>query len=378
MPAQQYIEINQSALDAIAQEVANRTVEELKTVGDDGVLLLKKIAFDFLSVVQQNLDKIKLIESYQLKLKQKRHELNYSSNPKDPAIVTQYNNFKQQLQQDITVDHNLNDFFKACLIFNDRILEVITGKQTRITVVIPVANDDPIILDYSTEQLLSESSGVSFIQDITSGKIPRITGRLSYDINKMKANFQNALKSDQLIENKQLASLNQTYNSALFDNFYKFQNSYVFWKPLSAQHWFKMKISGGAGDISEAYAYFFYKGKDLSYSFASNHLYDNLDVFFRQGVAKVDNISGLYSSDILDNKYNYAVKSLQASLPGYMQMLRLAQNILNGKVKTASQLKEISLRKQYKDPIKRLGEKGLRNKAEEILNKNFSPASLTK
>ena len=95
----------------------------------------------------------------------------------------------------------------------------------------------------------------------------------------------------------ELEALNETYNSALFDNFNE-HKPYVFWKPLEASHWFKMKISGGAGDISEGYAYFYYKSNEKNFGFALRHLYDNLDIFFREGVASVSNLSGLYGGDI--------------------------------------------------------------------------------
>jgi hypothetical protein len=59
-----------------------------------------------------------------------------------------------------------------------------------------------------------------------------------------------------------------------------------------------MKISGGAGDISEGYSYFYYKSRETNFGFAIHHLYDNLDTFFRIGVASVSNLSGLYGGDI--------------------------------------------------------------------------------
>jgi len=65
----------------------------------------------------------------------------------------------------------------------------------------------------------------------------------------MKNNFNMAIQNDTMIKTEELNALNETYNSALFDNFNRYK-PYVFWKPLSSNKWFKMKISGGAGDIS--------------------------------------------------------------------------------------------------------------------------------
>ena len=86
-----------------------------------------------------------------------------------------------------------------------------------------------------------------------------------------------------------------------------------------------------------------------------------MEYFIREGVEKVDNISGLYTSDVSTDEYDYAVKSLDASLPGFRQMITLATQILNNKIKTVEELKQMSLKKQYKDPVKMSGRKGLRN-----------------
>jgi len=113
----------------------------------------------------------------------------------------------------------------------------------------------------------------------------------------MKNNFNIALRKDSMIESKELMALNQTYYSALSD--FNKHNPYVFWKPIRNKNWLKMKISGGKGDISEGYAYFYYKSNnETNFGFAIHHLYDNLDTFFRIGVASVSNLSGLYGGDI--------------------------------------------------------------------------------
>lgn len=364
------ISINKEILQQISNEIGDRTAEELKEIGDNQSLFLKKIALDYLQVVEKNREKIKIIEDTEKKLKEKRHALNLNKNPKDRKLVQQYNEYKEQLKNSIQIDTVLDDFFKASLIFNESIVQILTGRKTRITIVIPVANEAPIIRDYSIEELLDQRSGVSIIQDITSGKIPRVAGRLQYDIEKMKNDFNIAIQKDTMINLEELDALNETYNSALFDNFNRYK-PYVYWKPLSSEKWFKMKISGGAGDISEGYTYFYYKSNETNFEFATHHLYDNLDTFFRIGVASVSNLSGLYAGDISTSQYEYAVKSLQASLPGYIQMIRMAQKIINNKIKNVQDLKKIALKAQYKNPIQRTGEKGLRNVVTEALEEDL-------
>ena len=359
------ITINREALDKISEEIGDKTAQELKSIGDDQSLLLKQIALRFLESVEKNLQKIKIVENRAKRLKEYRQTLKNQGKdlkkiPQDKEAIEKYEKFKKDLEEEITIDTSLQDFFKECLIFNDSLVEVITGRKTKVTIVIPASGESPIIKDFTLEELLDENSGVSFVQDVTSKKIPRITGRLKFDIEKIKQNLKKGLSQDKFISIKELEALNETYNSALYDNYNKFK-PYVFWKPVNGERWLGMKISGGAGDISEGYAYFYYKSQETNFGFSERHLYDNLDVFFRKGVGSVSNLSGLYGGDISTIQYEYAVKSLNASLPGYLQMIRIAQNIINNKIPNATSLKNKALKAKFKDPINRQGEKGLRN-----------------
>ena len=173
----------------------------------------------------------------------------------------------------------------------------------------------------------------------------------------------------------QLLKLAETYNSALFNNYNRY-SPYAFWKPTKEKQWYKINIVGGKGDIAEAYAYFYYNIRDNgeNFHFAVQHLYDNLDTFFRQGVAKVDSISGLYTSDVITNSYGYAVKSLDASLSGYMQMFRLVRDILNGKINTIKQLTDKAdtiVNKKTEEQIQKGIQKGIRNKISRATNEEL-------
>lgn len=359
------ITINREALNKISEEIGDRTAQELKSIGDDQSLLLKQIALRFLESVEKNLQKIKIVEERAKRLKEYRQTLKNQGKdlkkiPRDEEAIEKYEKFKKELEEEITIDTSLQDFFKECLIFNDSLVEVITGRKTKVTIVIPSSGESPIIKDFTLEELLDENSGVSFVQDVTSKKIPRITGRLKFDIEKIKQNLKRGLSQDKFISIKELEALNKTYNSALYDNYNRFK-PHVFWKPIGGERWLGMKISGGAGDISEGYAYFYYKSQEINFGFSGRHLYDNLDVFFREGVGSVSNLSGLYGGDISTTQYEYAVKSLNASLPGYLQMIRIAQNIINNKIPNATSLKNKALKAKFKDVVNQQGEKGLRN-----------------
>lgn len=65
------INISDEALQQISEAVGDRSAEQLKALGDDGSLLLKKIALDYIKVVQKNLKQIQQIEYNAKLLKQK-------------------------------------------------------------------------------------------------------------------------------------------------------------------------------------------------------------------------------------------------------------------------------------------------------------------
>lgn len=356
------LNINSDVLNEVSDEIGNRSAEELKLIQDDASLLLKKIALDYISVVNKHIKLIQKIENDALLLKQKRNAIGYSKNKKDPKVVEEYAKYKEEIQNYDLQNLGLEEFYEASMKFNEDILSVINEHDTKITIIIPDADGDPIVLDVPLVEMFKKDSGISVYTDITSKKTPALVGRLRYDVNQIKERFANAIRKDSIIGSLSLEGLNKTYNSIIFDNFNRFK-PYIFWKRTDENQWHKMRLSGGKGDISEAYAYFFYTGgkKDPNTLFL-DHLYNNIDYFVRQGLVNVDAVSGLYTSDISTKEYDYAVKSLDASLPGFTQMLRLATDILTGKTKTATELKNISLAKQYKDPINKKGQKGLRNK----------------
>lgn len=366
-PKELDISISQATLDRITEEVGERTAEQLKNIGDDGELLLKKIALDFVQQIQKNLQKIQEAERNAFLLKQKRDSIGYSKNQKNQAIVKEYQKYKKEIQAKNLSEYTFDEFFVATMKFNDDILQTITGHEARIAIVIPSAGNDqpPFILDVPLSEMFEGDTGISVETDMASGKVPRLSGRLKFNIEQMKNHFSEALRQDTIIDSVPLKGLNEAYNVAILD--YRKHKPLAFWTDpeKTKKTWLKITIKGAQGDISEAYAYFFYNGEQEGDLFLGKLYNANLHNFFTKGVANVDNISGLYTSDVSTQQYDYTVKSADASLPGFRQMLDLATKILNGKIKTVSQLKEISLKKQFTDYIHQTGAKGLRNKVTE-------------
>lgn len=368
MASELNINVSQSTLDKISEKVGDRLVDELKNIGDDGQLLLKKIALDFITQVQKNLSLIQQAERNALLLKQKRESIGYSKNKKNQSVVAEYQKYKEKIRAKNLSEYSFDSFFESAMRFNDQILQVITGHEARIAIVIPSANgEQPLVLDIPLSELFSGDTGITIEADMASGKIPRLSGRLKFNIDQMKNHFSQGLRQDSIIGSISLRGLNQAYDQALVD--YRRHKPYAFWYVPPVKNWFKIKIGGGEGDISEAYAFFFYAGGNEvnpNTLFLGTIYNENLAYFFREGVAKVDNISGLYTSDVSTKEFDYAVKSVDASLPGFRQMIDLATKILNGKIKTKTELQTISLKKQYKDYINKVGEKGVRNVISEV------------
>lgn len=369
------IDIKPEALNQISQEIGNRAADELKAIGDDSYLLLKQIALKYIKVVQKYINIINKIEKDALLLKQKRHAIGYNKDVKDVNIVKAYEDYKRELQVYDLTKLNLDNFYQASLIFNEEILSVINNKQTKIAIVFPNAGM-PVVLDIPLSEFFEKGSGISVYTDITSKKIPRLAARLKFDVQKIIEHFGDVLRKDSIIGSESLKGLNDTYFVALH-NFGKF-NPYVIWKRDDEIQWHKIKPSGKKGDISEAYAYFFYTGGGVdANTLFKDSIYNNLDYFFRNGLAKVDSISGLYASDVATTEIDYAVKSFNASFPGFIQMFNLALDILNNKIKTATELRSIADNKKYKDSINKAGEKGLRNTITDVTAKEFSQFGLT-
>lgn len=202
------INISDEALQQISEAVGDRSAEQLKALGDDGSLLLKKIALDYIKVVQKNLKQIQQIEQNAKLLKQKRQAMEYSKNKKDKSIVLAYQQYKQQIQYKELSQYQLDDFYQASMLFNHRILQVITGHQARLTVVIPDSGDGPIIMDIPMEEMFKGDTGIAIKSDIVSGKVPRLSARLKFDVDKIKANLSNAIRKDSIIGVESLQGLN--------------------------------------------------------------------------------------------------------------------------------------------------------------------------
>jgi hypothetical protein len=91
-----------------------------------------------------------------------------------------------------------------------------------------------------------------------------------------------------------------------------------------------MRVSGGEGDINEAYVSFAMLNNEIP-TF-QEEMEENVEDYMTDttsGVGVVDNVSGLLQGDVSVNGIEYAVKSAGASTLGLKQVIELATTIKN-------------------------------------------------
>lgn len=362
--AELQIQFNEAELQAKGQEIEDQLNQILGDSVKEENLKLQLYAVQFL---QQCLDVVNDINSYNnlQKTQAQRRKIMKENPPVDPKDENIYETTAQMIKENYVEKHVFDNFFKAVMIFNNQILEIITGAPMTTVIVVDGA-DGPEVREYTIQELLEAGSGVQFITDYAS-KTYSLIGRIQINTSQLSKAVSTVSELDQKSKNFSLIGLNIAYSDAKIDYLNHLPTHYAFFKSASEKNWQKIKITGGLGDISEAYAGFFFLQKPPF----KDPRWTNLATYFREGVANVDAVSGLYVADIQDeeNKRNYAIKAANASLPGYNQMIKLANNILKEtKSWNVAKLRSISEQKQYKIINGEKIRKGLRNSIEEALD----------
>lgn len=367
----------EEAVSYMNNTITENISSELSQNSNEGVNQLRKIATKFINQYQKHKETIQRLEKASSKAQQLRHQINAGKQhpPEDPNLAKQYAKAKEAAKIDNDTKSSLNDFLVAAMFFNQNILQQIQGHNVRIAVVIPRAKKPPFIMDFSFQEAMKENSGVKIVPEFKDGKL---VGRFRFNMRQMEKSLTRADQEDSLIDANSLILLNQAYLKSL--EIYKKFKPYVFWylstEANKKNRWKALRIGGSAGDFAQAYANFFYiKNKKNSEVFPPNQeLYNkNLEHFLLFGVQMVDNVSGLLTSDIVTDLYDYAVKSSRASMPGYTQMVKLANEILDSKNFTLEDLQEMSKKAQFSNydknvQLEDLQRSGLRNTLIESVN----------
>ena len=353
------IQFDNVILKKMSKQVEDQLSQLLYDEAQQENLKLQLAAIKFLQETNKVVEKINEYNKLQLKQAQIRNYMK-TAVPVDVNQELLYQSNADKIRREFIENKTFDNFFRAVMIFNDKILEIITGAPMTTVIVVDGA-DGPDVREYTIQELLKPGSGIDFVTDYTS-KSYALVGRIRIHTSELTKAASTISKKEQEKANFSLENLNKAYSDARID--YLANNPWAFFKHEDSKIWFKIKIAGGLGDISEAYTGFFFLKKP---PFKSPSRWDNLTTYFEEGVAKVDAVSGLYTADILDeeNKRNYAIKAANASLPGYTQMINLANRILDSSKKLdVKKLRQISEQKQYTYKNGEKIRKGLRNHIE--------------
>ncbi len=324
--------VSQEQLKQIYQLVDEDISKVVYEKVQDANLKLKLAAADFLSVA---LDLVVQMQQAEAEMEANKKGLDYIQQQNFPLKETVYNTYfsKKKIKALGLEKGVFNKFLEASLLFNDRIIELITGNK--LTTGIVVQGDDihqAYLYSYSLEDLIGGDKGISVYADFTASKRGgKLNGRFRITASELNPEFLAELQNDPPPDppTVDLVGLNIAYLDAVYD--YEQNKRFVYFKRKENDKWQKMLIAGGLGDIAEAYASFFLL---QPFRFPQGDRWPNLTDYFigdaatKAGVAYVDNKSGLYATDIANQDFNYAIKALKASLPGYTQMLDLAQQII--------------------------------------------------
>ena len=323
------IQIDEKTINDIMQELNDVESKELENIMKSDVLKLRKIAANFLQTaleVQTEIKNIEVLMYQQKKIrKQIMNELGVTGRFVKSYETEQYQLNREKIKEELEGDM-VEKLYQAAFTFHEEINKIL-GQEVRTVILLPDESGNPLLFNLTKEQIF-DNKILTFEE---TSKSARLAARFRTNAEKMRSAGIKALEKNQVgNSNLNLNKLNKTYQDVMYryDNFDRF----VLWLyPSKVWNW--MRVSA-RGDIAEAYAFFFLIESEYKFNHNDNKNKEhNIDDFMRNGVANVNNISGLLRGDIesADGSIQYAIKSLNASYMSISQMITLAKTIISSK-----------------------------------------------
>lgn len=292
---------------AEAEQVAEQMMAEQVISAHQGDLVfLKNAALNYNNIIETLKDQLALFSQILRRQSQIRKQLG-TKNPEVEEYIQNKNQISLFLMSDIP-----KKLYSASFEFQRQLNEFL-GQQVKMIFVVENSDGEPELYEMTSEDILKF--------DYSS------TNKLTARYNVTSRDLGQSLKQLQITEANlhfSLAGLKTTYANVL--ERYRISRSknlrLLMWKPGNA--WKKMTVSA-EGDINEAYAAFVFLNKS-SPTFRRSLEY-NIDDF-AQGIANVDNMSGLLKGDVTVGNIEYGIKSAGASTLGLQQMQKIAKQIL--------------------------------------------------
>ena len=328
------IGIDDTTLNEIFNAIEEVGEKEIKGILKSDSLQIHKIAANFLQVALEVQNKINEIENMmyaQKKLrKQIMNELGVTGKFLSQYETDAYRANRERLNEDLK-GMEVEKLYEASFKFHEEINKIL-GQKVVTIIELPGENGEPLLFPLTKDQIF-DNNILSYEQ---TSKTARLAARFRTSAEQMRKAGIESLSKDQIGNNNlNVEGLNQTYKTVLH-RYDKYDRLVLWLYPNSVWNW--MRVSA-RGDIAEAYAAFFLIQTEYNFADEENK---NINVFMRQGVANVDNISGLLQGDIqsVDGSIQYAIKSLDASYMSITQMITLAKNILQKQDYSVEDLKK--------------------------------------
>lgn len=316
------VTIDKQTISDITDKIINNELEALQDIADEDLLKLKKDAAKFLQIVIETQEKIRSIELMMKEQKKRRDQIRTSLGVTGKFLSSyetdEYRKCKEELTNEL---HNreVEKIYDAAFTFHEQ-LNAVLGQEVQTIILLQDKEGNPFLFNTSKEDLFNNK----FLSYEETSKTSKLAARFKMSIDQMRQAGIEAIQRDdlQLNDSLNLDNLNTTYRSILYR--YDTYKRLVLWY-FPNGIWNKSRISA-RGDIAEAYAMFFLT--KAKYDFNSANKEENINYFMVLGVQEVDNVSGLLQGDISSGRYEYAIKSADASYMSIQQMIPLAQDIV--------------------------------------------------
>ena len=285
------------------EEMSNGVKEEIQTVT---LPQLKIAAMNYLNTVNSLNEQITVFQNTLKRQSQirKSNRANYNE-------IDEYIENKQQISLFLNSDVPKR-LYEESFKFQNTLNEFL-GQKVQMVFVYE-GSEGPELYEINSEDVLK----------FDYSRSNQLTAR--YRINQTQLNTSlQKLKTDTIM-NFDLEGLKGTYTEALYR--YRVSRSInkriILWK-YPSNKWNSMRVSA-EGDINEAYAAFVILNRTKPPF--DKDIEENLNDFLVEGVAEVDNISGLLQGDVSANNIEYGIKSLGASTLSLKQIIKIANQVL--------------------------------------------------
>lgn len=291
--------------DAIEKEAWDTIEQGLLPEIDQSTQVLRVAAAQYLAVVNDLSYQLQGFTAILQRQKQLRHQLsNYET-------ADEYIRNKEEISTFLNVSQIPQRLYAESFKFQN-ILNEVLGQKIVMTFVY-AGKEGPELYEMTSDKILKF--------DYT--KSNQLTARYRATHEELK-NLGRNMELDNDLQFS-LPGLKMTYKEVMRRyNIARDRKTYmVMWEENN--DWQKMKVSS-AGDINEAYAKFILENQaDPSFAL---EMEQNIGDYMYQGVALVDNISGLLQGDVTIGNIEYGIKSAGASTLSLKQIKILAETIM--------------------------------------------------